>query len=176
MRLALHLVENLADIRAHDILAGIAFGEGHVILEHGLHLVHVGAHGLELRRILEHGELQLEAGEHGPKIVAHAGQHDGALLDMTLDAVAHLDEGMGRLAHFACATRPEINGRRSPLAETVGGIGKPQDRLDLVAQEQNGHGEQHERRADHPQQEDLRVGGIGLAAAGEHVHHARRRA
>ena len=71
----------------------VAFGERHVVLEHGLHLVDVAAHRLELGTVLEQSELQLEAGQHGAEVVAHAGQHDGALLDMALDAVAHLDEG-----------------------------------------------------------------------------------
>ena len=90
---------------------------------------------------------------------------------MALDAVAHLDEGLRRLPHLAGAARAEIGRRRPPLAQALGGLGQTQDRLDLVAQEQDGHGEQHERCSEHPQEEDLRVGGIGLAAAGEHMHH-----
>ena len=103
--------------------------------------------------------------------MAHAGEHGGALLDMTLDAVAHLDEGLRRLPHFARAARAEIGWRRPAFAEAVGGFGQAQDRLDLVAQEQDGDGEQHERGAEHPQEEDLRIGGIGLAAPRQHMHH-----
>ena len=78
------------------------------------------------------------------------GQHDGALLDMALDAVAHLDEGLRRLAHLARAARAEILWRRPPLAEALGGFSQAQDRLDLIAQEQDGDGQQHERGAHHP--------------------------
>ena len=82
--------------------------------------------------------------------MAHAGQHDGALLDMALDAVAHLDEGVGGLAHLARAARAEILWRRAPFAEAFGRFRQAQDRLDLIAQEKNGDGQQHERGADHP--------------------------
>ncbi len=103
--------------------------------------------------------------------MAHAGEHGGALLDMALDAVTHLDEGLRRLPHFAGAAWAEIGRRWPPLAQALGGLGQAQDRLDLVAQEQDGHGEQHERGPEHPQQENLRVGGIGLAAPRQHMHH-----
>ncbi len=103
--------------------------------------------------------------------MADAGKHDGALLDMALDAVAHLDEGVGGLAHLARAARAEIVRRRAPLAKAFGSFGQAQDRLDLVAQEKNRHGEQDERSADHPYQEDLGVGGVGLTAAGKDMHH-----
>ena len=54
-----------------------------------------------------------------------------------LDAVAHLEERLRRLAHLARAARPEVVGDRAALAEGVGGFGEPQDRPDLVAQEQD---------------------------------------
>ncbi len=82
--------------------------------------------------------------------MADAGKHDGALLHMALDAVAHLDEGVRRLTHLARATWPEIRWRRPALAEAFRGLGKTQDGLDLIAQEQNRHGEKHEGRAQHP--------------------------
>ena len=72
MGLAPHLGQDLADIGAHNILTGVAFGEGQIVFEHGLHLVDIGAHGIELGQILEHRQLKLEAGEHGAEIVAHA--------------------------------------------------------------------------------------------------------
>ena len=134
-------LEDLADIDAHDLLAGAAFGEGHVVLEHGLHLVDVVAQRLELGTVLEQSELEAKAGQHGAEVVAHAGQHDGALLDMALDAVAHLDEGVGRLAHLARAARAEVLWRRAPLAEALGRLRQAQDRLDLVAQEEDGDGQ-----------------------------------
>ena len=62
MRLAFHLAEDLADIGAHDLLARTAFGEGHVVLEHGLHLVDVAAQSLELGTVLEQSELQAGSG------------------------------------------------------------------------------------------------------------------
>ena len=64
------------------------------------------------------------------------------------------------LAHLAGAARPEVRDLAA-LAEALGRVGEPQDRPDLVAQEQDRDGEQHQRRADHPQQEDVRVRRIG---------------
>ncbi len=47
MGLGFHLAQDLADIGAADGLAGVALGESHIVLEHGLHLVDIGAHGVE---------------------------------------------------------------------------------------------------------------------------------
>ena len=98
------------------------------------------------------------------------GQHGGALLHGALDAALHLDEGGGGAPHLARAARTEVR-HLAALAEALGGVGEPQDRADLVAQEQDGDGEQHQRGADHPGQEDLGIRRIGGAAAGEHPHH-----
>ena len=73
-------------------------------------------------------------------------------------------------AHFARAARTEIR-RLAALAETFGRVRQPQDRPDLVAQEQHRDDQQDRRRADHPEQEDLRIRRIGGAALGEHAHH-----
>ena len=94
----------------------------------------------------------------------------GALLDRALDARFHLQERAGGAAHFARAARPEVRGLAA-LAEAFGGVGQPQDRLDLVAQEQHRDDQQDRRGADHPEQEDLRIRGIGRAALGEYAHH-----
>jgi hypothetical protein len=58
-----------------------------------------------------------------------------------------------------------------PLAEALRGFCKAQDRPDLIAQESDGDADEYQRAADHPQQEDVRVGGVGLAAAGEDAQH-----
>ena len=120
--------------------------------------------------IAEQCQFELEAGQHGAQIVRDAGEHRGALLDRPLDARLHLDEGLRGAAHLARAARPEVR-RLAALAEALRGVGEPQDRLDLVAQEADGDRQQHQRRADHPEQENLRVRGVGGAAPGEHAHH-----
>ncbi len=82
------------------------------------------------------------------------------------------------ISRKACAARRTSRAPRgrkfghfAALAEGLGGVGQPQDRLDLVAQEQDRDGEQQGRSADHPEQEDVRVGGVGLAALGEDAQH-----
>ena len=99
-----------------------------------------------------------------------AGQHRGALLDRALDARFHFEERLRGAAHFARAAGTEVR-RFAALAEALGGVGQPQDRLDLVAQEQHRDDQQDRRGADHPEQEDLRIRGIGGAALGEDPHH-----
>ena len=87
-----------------------------------------------------------------------------------LDAALHLDEGLRRAPHLARAARPEV-GDLAPLAEAFGGIGEPQNRPDLVAQEQHRHRDQHQRGAHHPSQKDVRVRDIGGTARREDPHH-----
>ena len=53
--------------------------------------------GLNLRAVAEKGQFQPEARENGAQIVADAGQHGGALLDMARDAVRHVEKGLARL-------------------------------------------------------------------------------
>ena len=102
--------------------------------------------------------------------MADAGQHRGALLDRALDARLHLQERLRGAAHFARAAGTEVR-RLAALAETFGGVGQPQDRLDLVAQEQHRDDQQDRGRPQHPEDEDLRIRGIGGAALGEDPHH-----
>ena len=52
------------------------------------------------------------------QVVADAGEHRRALLDLALDALLHVVEGDGRLAHLAGAARREI-GHGAALAEGV---------------------------------------------------------
>ena len=104
-------------------LAGVALREGEIVLQHAAHLVDVGAERLGVGRVAEQRELELEAGQHGAKIVADAGEHGGALLDLPLDAFAHVDEGLCRLPHLARAARPE-DADRPALAELLGGVGE----------------------------------------------------
>ena len=152
-------------------LAEVAAREGEIGLQHARHLVDVVLHRLDFRRLLlDQRELQLEAREHRAQVVADAGEHRRALLDGALDARLHLDEGLRRAPHLARAARAEIR-HFAALAEAFGGVGQPQDRLDLVAQEDDGDDEQHRRGAEHPEQEDLRVRRIGRVAAREHAHH-----
>ena len=162
--LLLHLVQQLADVGRRGLLAAVALGEGEVVLEHVLHLVDVVLERLDLRALAQQRKLQLEARQHGAQVVADAGQHGRALLDVVADAVAHLQERLRRLPHLARAARPEV-GRNGPaLAEGVGRLGKPQHGADLVAQEQDRDGQQDDRGAHHPDQEDVRVRGVGLPA------------
>ena len=48
---------------------------------------------------------------------------------------------------------------------------RPSEDMGRRAQEQHGDGQQDQRGADHPEQEDVAVRGIGLATAGKHPQH-----
>jgi len=70
---------------------------------------------------------------------------------------------------FARAARPEIR-RIAAFAESLGSVGELEDRLDLVAQEDDGDEQQHRRGADHPQQEDFRIRRVGGVATRIDAH------
>ncbi len=165
----LELIQERGHVGWRRLLAGIATREGEIGLQHARHLVHVLLHRLDLGALAEKRELELEAGEHGAQIVGDAGEHGGALLHGALDASLHLDEGERRAPHLARAARAEVR-NLTALAEAFGGVGEPQDRADLVAQEQHRHGDQQQRGSHHPGEEDVRVGDIGGAARREHAH------
>ena len=123
-------------------LAGVAAREGEIALEHALHLVDVLLQRLDLGQFVDHRERQLEPGEHRAQVVADAVQHRRALLARAFDAPLHLDEGVAGLTHLARAARLELD--VAALAEIFRGAAEPQDRADLVAQEQDRHRDQHQ--------------------------------
>ena len=143
------LVEHGGHVGRRRLLAEIAARECQIGFEHRRHFVDVFLDRVHFRTVAEQRELELEARQDGAQIVRHPGQHGGALLDRALDADFHFQEGGGGAAHFACAARAEIR-NLAALAERLGGVGQPHDRPDLVAQEQNGDGQHHERGSDHP--------------------------
>ena len=114
--------------------------------------------------------MQAEAREHGAQVVADAGEHGGALLDLPLDALLHVVEGDRRLPHLAGASRRKA-GHGATLAEIVDCRRQPQDRPDLVAQEDDGNGEQYHRGRHHPPDEDDRIGDVGFGAGRKHAQH-----
>src|SRR5690606_2092080 len=108
----------------------------------------------------------LEAREDGPEVVADSGQHRRALFDLAFYALAHLHEGYACPAALLRASRAEIR-HGAPLAAVFRSLRERQDRLDLVAQERHRDHQKDERGSDHPDEEDMRVGRIGLATADE---------
>ena len=108
-------------------------------------------------------KLQAKTGQHGAQIVADAGQHRRSLFHRAFDTVPHFNERRGCPPNFSGPTRPKIIRNRPALAEALfGRFGQPLDRPDLVAQKQNGNGNQYHRCAYHPEQEDMRIGRIGV--------------
>ena len=95
--------------------------------------------------------------------MADAVEHRRALFRGAFDAPLHFDEGVAGLPHFARAARMEID--VAPLAEILRRLGQAQDRTDLVAQEEDGDRDQHDRGAEHPENEDMDVRLIGERAA-----------
>ncbi len=89
---------------------------------------------------------------------------------MALDAVAHLQERIGRLPDLARAPDLEIL-HRLPPAELLGRPRQRQNRPDLVSQEQNRDRHQDQRGRHHPDHEDMRIRRIGLAAPRQDLHH-----
>ena len=102
--------------------------------------------------------------------MADAVQHRRALFARSLDAPLHLDEGIAGLTNFARAARLKFE--IAPLSEILGGGRQSQDRANLIAQKQDRHEQQHDRRAEHPEDEDVDVGVVGEASPGDETQHA----
>ena len=149
-----------------DILFDIGTGEGQIGLQHRLHVLDILVEPLEVGIVARERQLQLEAGEDGAQVVADAVQHGGALLHLPLDTLAHQDEGEAGAPHLIRTARG-IAADLLAFAEVFRRLGKRFDGFDLPAQEEDGDGDQHQRCPDHPDKEDMGVGGIGRAAAGE---------
>ena len=81
------------------------------------------------------------------KLMGHSGTVPGALLAADVQAA---------LARLEAAVEADT---QSPKPEP-----------DASAQKEDGDREQHQRCADHPQQKDMRIGRVGLAAAGQDPH------
>src|SRR5690606_40173577 len=94
-------------------------GKSKVILEHRAHFLDILIERLDVGLGASERELKLEPGEDGAKVVADARQHCGSLLDLSLDALTHLQEGGARAPHFLGTSWLEIVGR-SALAEAFG--------------------------------------------------------
>ena len=167
----LELLEEGRHVGRRRGLAEIAAREGEIGLQHARHLVDVLLHRLDFGRFLL---ISASSSLKRVSTVRRSCETPASIAVRcsmaALDARLHLDEGLRRAPHLARAARAEIR-HFAALAEAFGGVGQPQDRLDLVAQEDDGDADQHQRGADHPEQEDLRVRRIGGAAPREHPHH-----
>ena len=153
----------LDDARGEDegigrraVLLRVAAGEGEELGEHPLHLVDVLAQALGLLALVHQRQRQLHPGQRRAQVVADARQHRGALLDLPLDARAHVQKRAGRAADLLGAGGAER--QRTALAEGLGGFGELADRPDLVAQEGDGDGAEHDRGDQHQHQQLVRVG------------------
>ena len=164
------IVEHFAQVRRRRRFAGVAAREGEIGLEHAPHLVDVLLQRLDFRRFVDDRERQLEARQDGAQVVADAVEHRRALLRGALDAPLHFDEGVAGLANFARAARMELD--VAPLAEILRRLGEAQDRADLVAQEEDGDRDQHDRGAEHPENEDMDVRLVGETAARHEAQNA----
>ena len=84
-------------------LAGLSAGESEIFVQHGRHLLDVLPGLFEFRRVIHHGELELQPGERRSQVVADAGEHRGALLGEGGQARAHIYDRAGRIADFCRA-------------------------------------------------------------------------
>ena len=169
LRIRLQFLQQRAHVGGRRRLSCIATREGEIGLQHTLHFLNVFLHGLEFGAFAEQGERQFESRQHRAQIVADAIEHRRALLHRTLDAAPHLHESVTRLPHLTRALRAPFS--VAPFAEILRGLRQPQNGPDLVAQEGHRDGEQHERSAEHPDKENMRIRRIGRIAVGDDAHH-----
>ena len=152
--------DHLGNVARLGLFAARAAGEVHIGFEHRLHFLDIASERFHFRAVAEEREFQLEPGENGTQIVADPGQHRGALLDVPLYALFHVEEGLSRLSDFRRTARREMTDVVAE-AETARRVGEVKDRFDLFAQEHNCDGEQDERGNEHPDQELICVRRIG---------------
>ena len=145
---------------------GLSAGEIKIAIENLVHVVDIAIERLEILGVIGNGKLQSKAGEDGAQVMADRREHGSPLLDLAFDTFAHLQEGDAGAAHFIGTSRHIGHGRLLALAETLGCARQCQDGPDLSAEKQDRDGEQDERGPDHPDQEDMGVGGVGAIAPG----------
>ena len=152
-------------------LPGLAAGEGEVFVDHVLHLVEVPAHGGGALEGGREGELEAETGQGRAQVVADRGEQGGALVDVPLDAVAHVHEGLGGGADLPGTRGLEALARLAP-AEGLRRLGEAFDGADLVADEQDGDAHQQDGGDEQPEHEDVGLGRDGALARGDDAQHA----
>src|SRR5205823_5186661 len=103
--------------------------------------------------------------------MAHAGEHFRTLRNIAFDALAHGEEGLCGTADFRCSMRLEIRNSAS-LAKAFRSMRKLFDWANLIAQEKDGDGKQHERRSHHPQYEHIHVRCDQTLAWNQHAQNA----
>ena len=102
--------EDPHEIELADVLLDLAAGEVHIAVQHRLHVVDVAIEAMQIGLVLGEGQLKLEAGEDGAEVMADAGEHRGALLDLPFDSFAHLDEGKAGAPDLVGAARTKLSG------------------------------------------------------------------
>ena len=90
-------VDYILQAQRHGGLIPLPADEIQIAGNHALHVVDVVAHGLDILWFSRHGELQLQARKGRAEIVRDSGQHLRALLHLTGNTPAHIQEGFFRL-------------------------------------------------------------------------------
>ena len=103
--------------------------------------------------------------------MAYTGQHCGALFDLPLNTVAHFNKMRRRHNALRSHRRGLKSGVSRPLPNSSAASAKALNRADLIAQENPRHHQQNDRCADHPNHEDMGVGGVNALSLGQHTHH-----
>ena len=80
---------------------GVVTGEGERGIEHRLHFVQIGNRLGLLFCVFNEVGAEFQARQHGAQVVADGGQHYGAVIDETAQALLHQIEGARRVAQFA---------------------------------------------------------------------------
>ena len=123
-------------------------GEVEELVDQPLHLFDIAEKILAVLRV-EQGEAELEPGERGAHVVADLGEDQRALLDVPLDAGAHLQKGIAGDADLDRPRGAVLD--VAALAERLGRGGKPGDRAQLVPLVEKGddrHQQSHENHGD----------------------------
>ena len=136
------LFQKLHHVRWRSGLSAVTPRKGEIRFQHTRHFIDVLLHCVDFRRVFDQGEFKLEACKDGAQIVRHPGKHRRTLFHRSLNTGLHLNESGGGTPHFTCAAWTEVR-HLTPFTETLCGISQPKDRLDLIAQKNDGDCEQY---------------------------------
>ena len=97
------------------------------LFQHRAHLVEIGKHAAAMRRVLDELGAQAHPRDRRAQIVADRGEHPGAIIHQSGDALAHAVERLRHRADFLGAAFGKRRGR-AVQAESFGGAGKRRQR------------------------------------------------
>ena len=149
MRLCHQPAQKLINRQLLRSLVTLTSGKRKIAINHFFHLANITADGFGVFIIGHQGQLKTHASQWGTQIMANAGKHFGALIQLPHDAIAHCLKGAASKPNLARPFKPVIGGSasKSKLARRCG---QTVDWAHLSAKKHQGNAKQNDRTANCP--------------------------